>query len=122
MIQKHIRWLATTAMLLVLSWLGPAQAAANEVIKLGVLGSLTGPHAGWDLPATEGIRMAVQQINSTGGVTVKGKKYTIALTEEDAQSKPEVAASGAQRLMSDSDIQIVMGVLTSTPGMAAANI
>ena len=117
-----IHWLATIVMAFVLSGLGSMSAAANEVIKIGVLGSLTGPHAGWDLPATEGIRMAVQQINSAGGITVNGKKYTVALVEEDAQSKPEVAASGAQRLMSDSDIHIVMGVLTSTPGMAAVNI
>jgi len=113
----------TLAVAVTSGWLLSAQAQAPAgVVKLGLLGSVTGPHAGWDLPASEGVRMAVKELNQRGGVTVGGKKYTFAIVEEDAQSKPEFAVGGAQKILGDSDIHIVMGVLTSTPGMAAANL
>lgn len=95
-------------------------AATAQTVKIGLIGSLTGPHSGWDVPASEGLRMAVSEINAQGGFTVGGKKYSFAVSEEDAQSKPDVAAAAAQKLLSDDDIRIVFGILTSTPGMAAA--
>lgn len=96
---------------------GPCLA---QTIKLGMVNSLTGPHASFDLPASEGVLMAVDEINKRGGVNVKGRKYTLTVASEDAQSKPEFAVSGAQRLLRDDDIKIIFGILTSGPGMAAA--
>ena len=97
-----------------------AASCFAQTIKIGMVNSLTGPHASFDLPASEGVLMAVDEINKKGGVTVKGKKYTIQVVSEDAQSKPEFAVSGAQRLMRDDEVKIVFGILTSGPGMAAA--
>ncbi|MBS0446893.1 MAG: ABC transporter substrate-binding protein [Proteobacteria bacterium] len=95
---------------------------AADTIKVGLLNSLTGPHSGFDVPASEGAQMAMDEINKQGGVTVKGKKYTFAWTSEDAQSKPEMAVSGAQRILRDDDVKIVCGMLVSGPGMAAATL
>lgn len=91
-----------------------------QTIKVGMVNSLTGPHSSFDLPASEGVLMAVDEINRKGGVNVKGKKYTLSVVSEDAQSKPEFAVSGAQRLLRDDDIKVIFGILTSGPGMAAA--
>jgi len=96
--------------------------ATAETIKIGTINSLTGPHASFDLPADEGIRMAFDEINKKGGITVKGTKYTFTLVSEDAQSKPELAVSGAQKLLRDDDIKIVYGILTSGPGMPVATL
>lgn len=98
-------------------------AAPNaQTIKIGLLNSVTGPHAGFDLPANEGVLMAVDEINKAGGINVRGKKYTITVLQEDAQSKPEFAVSGAQRILRDDDVKVVFGIMTSGPGMAAANV
>jgi branched-chain amino acid transport system substrate-binding protein len=97
-----------------------AQAQTAGVVKLGLIGSLTGPHSGWDVPAAEGVQMAVSEINGAGGITVAGKKYKIEIVQEDAQSKPDIAATAAQKLLSDDDIHVVMGVLTSVPGVPVA--
>jgi branched-chain amino acid transport system substrate-binding protein len=97
-------------------------AASAETVKIGMVNSLTGPHASFDLPAAEGIQMAFDEINKRGGITVKGAKYTFTLVSEDAQSKPELAVSGAQKLLRDDDIKIVYGILTSGPGMPAATL
>jgi branched-chain amino acid transport system substrate-binding protein len=97
-------------------------AATAETIKIGTINSLTGPHASFDLPANEGIQMAFDEINKKGGITVKGTKYTFTLVSEDAQSKPELAVSGTQKLLRDDDIKIVYGILTSGPGMPVATL
>jgi branched-chain amino acid transport system substrate-binding protein len=97
-------------------------AASAQTVKIGMVNSLTGPHASFDLPAAEGIQMAFDEINKKGGITVKGKKYTFTLVSEDAQSKPELAVSGAQKLLRDDDIKVVFGILTSGPGMPAATL
>jgi branched-chain amino acid transport system substrate-binding protein len=112
-------FLRTTVIAAGLSLCATAQA---QTIKIGLLNSVTGPHAGFDLPANEGVLMAVDEINRAGGITVRGKKYRIAVLQEDAQSKPEFAVSGAQRILRDDDVKVVFGILTSGPGMAAANV
>jgi branched-chain amino acid transport system substrate-binding protein len=99
-----------------------AASCMAETVKLGMINSLTGPHASFDLPASEGVLMAVDEINKRGGIDVKGRKYTFTVVSEDAQSKPEMAVSGAQRLLRDDEIKIVYGILTSGPGMAAATL
>ena len=97
-----------------------ASSCFAQTIKIGMVNSLTGPHSSFDLPASEGVLMAVDEINKRGGINVKGKKYTFTTVSEDAQSKPEFAVSGAQRLLRDDDIKVIFGILTSGPGMAAA--
>ena len=96
--------------------------AAAQTVKIGMVNSLTGPHSSFDLPASEGVQMAVDEINKGGGINVKGKKVTFALVSEDAQSKPELAVSAAQRLLRDDDIKVVFGILTSGPGIPAATL
>jgi len=111
---------AARAAVMALGGLVLAGSCLAQTIKLGMVNSLTGPHASFDLPASEGVLMAVDEINKRGGVNVKGKKYTISVESEDAQSKPEFAVGGAQRLLRDDDIKVIFGILTSGPGMAAA--
>src|ERR1700730_13007642 len=96
--------------------------AGADVLKIGMVNSLTGPHSSFDLPASEGAEVAFDELNKRGGSTVKGKKYTFSVVSEDAQSKPEFAVSGAQRLLRDDDIKIVFGILTSGPGVPAATL
>ena len=96
--------------------------AAAQTVKIGMVNSLTGPHSSFDLPASEGVQMAVDEINKRGGIDVKGKKVTFALVSEDAQSKPELAVSAAQRLLRDDDIKVVFGIMTSGPGIPAATL
>jgi branched-chain amino acid transport system substrate-binding protein len=99
-----------------------AASCYAQTIKIGMVNSLTGPHSSFDQPASEGVLMAVDEINKAGGVNVKGRKHTLTAVSEDAQSKPEFAVSGAQRLLRDDDIKVIFGILTSGPGMAAATL
>src|SRR6185437_8401735 len=115
------KWRGLLVGMLALMFAGPAALAQTTgVVKLGYVGSLTGPHSGWDVPALEGMQMAVGEINGSGGLKVGGKAYRIEIVQEDAQSKPDAAATAAQKLLSDEDIHVVMGVLTSVPGVPVA--
>jgi len=114
------RWALALRLLLLLPFALPGASAWADTVKLGLVGSTTGPHSGFDLPANEGVRMAVAELNGKGGIKVGGKSYTFQLVEEDAQSKPDFAASAAQRVLQDDDVHVVFGILTSGPGMAAA--
>lgn len=92
-----------------------AQTAGT--VKLGLIGSVTGPYATWELPTTEGVRMAVAELNARGGFTVAGKKYTFTLVEEDGQSKPEFIVNGLQKILNSGDVNVVMGGVASSGGM-----
>jgi len=97
-------------------------SSGQETLSLGVIGSLTGPASSQDQQASIGIRMAVEEINAAGGIEVGGQKYVWSIVEEDAQSRPDVAASAAQKLLSDENIRVIMGLISSAPGMAAVNL
>src|SRR5271170_6435546 len=107
---------------LALAGFAVATPASADVVKIGMINSLTGPHSSFDLPASEGAQMAFDELNKRGGIMVKGKNYTFSVISEDAQSKPEMAVSGAQRLLRDDDIKIVFGILTSGPGVPTATL
>src|SRR5882724_13357848 len=121
MSNRHLGRVARLAALALAGFVVATPAGA-EVVKIGMVNSLTGPHSSFDLPASEGVEMAFDELNKRGGITVKGKKYTFSLVSEDAQSKPEFAVSGAQRLLRDDDIKIVFGILTSGPGVPTATL
>src|SRR5882762_9300198 len=121
MSSRHLVRVARLAAL-ALAGFAVATPAGAEVVKVGMVNSLTGPHSSFDLPTSEGVAMAFDEINKRGGITVKGKKYTFSVVSEDAQSKPEIAGSGAQRLLRDDDIKIVFGILTSGPGVPTATL
>ncbi|PHP64596.1 hypothetical protein CSC94_23510 [Zhengella mangrovi] len=97
-------------------------AIADQTVRIGMVNSLTGPHSGFDLPASEGTLMAFHEINKKGGITVNGEKVTFEIVSEDAQSKPDVAVNAAQKILQNDDIRIVYGIMTSGPGMAAATL
>ena len=105
-----------------LAGLALAASCFAQTVKLGMVNSLTGPHSTFDLPASEGVLMAVDEINKRGGISVKGRKHTITVVSEDAQSKPEFAVSSAQRILRDDEVKVIIGILTSGPGMAAATL
>ncbi|MEA2913193.1 MAG: Periplasmic binding protein, partial [Bradyrhizobium sp.] len=72
------RHLGRAALFAVLATAGfvVATPAGADVVKIGMVNSLTGPHSSFDLPASEGAEMAFDELNKRGGITVKGKKYT----------------------------------------------
>src|SRR5687767_6516588 len=63
---------------------GGGAASGGDVIRIGHYGSMTGPTATFGTSTDEGIRLALDEINSGPGVI--GKKVEV--RTEDTQGKP----------------------------------
>jgi len=75
----------------------------GDVIKIAIIGSLTGDQKPWGEDSIEGGKMAVEEFNAAGGIN--GKK--VELITGDSNSKAEGAKTAAEKLISDGVIGIV---------------
>lgn len=74
---------------------------SGTVITIGYTGPLTGGAAQYGTDVLRGIDMAIDEINTSGGVTVGGKKMTFKSSALDDQYRPPTAQTNAQRLAQD---------------------
>ena len=97
-----------------------AAAHAQEVVKIGHVGPISGAisHLGKD--NENGAKMAIDELNAKG-VTIAGKKITLVLLTEDDAADPKQATSGAQKLV-DAKIKGVIGHLNSGTTIPASKI
>ncbi|MEX3949840.1 branched-chain amino acid ABC transporter substrate-binding protein [Paraburkholderia sp. EG287B] len=95
-------------------------AQANEVVKIGVAGPLTGAEAHLGKDVENGARLAIEDLNHQG-VVIAGTKVTFELVSEDDQGDPKTAVQVAQRLV-DEGVKGVVGHLSSGPTIAASRI
>jgi branched-chain amino acid transport system substrate-binding protein len=105
---------ALTAALLLLC----SSAWAQETIKVGVVGPRTGPAAATGAAFDEGIKLAVEYVNSKGGVM--GKKLEVAF--EDTAGAPDKAASGFERLVTRDKVVMVLGESHSSSALAQIEV
>src|SRR6266446_5067489 len=72
----HRKWRA--AALGVVLMVGVAGAAqAQEVLKIGGVGPLSGGGTAWGLAAQRGMELAVEEITAGGGFKAEGKAYKL---------------------------------------------
>jgi len=93
-------------------------AAADNVIKIGQFGSMTGDEATFGQSTDKGVRLAIDARNAAGGI--KGKK--IVLLTEDDQGKPEEASAVVKKLITQDKVIALLGEVASTRSLAAAPI
>ncbi|MCU0539531.1 MAG: ABC transporter substrate-binding protein [Desulfobacterales bacterium] len=93
-------------------------AWAQETIKIGVVGPRTGPAAATGAAFDEGIKLAVEYVNSKGGVM--GKKLEVAF--EDTAGAPDKAASGFERLVTRDKVVMVLGESHSSSALAQIEV
>ncbi|GAB2906749.1 ABC transporter substrate-binding protein [Paralcaligenes ginsengisoli] len=81
------------------------QAHADDVVHIGSILSVTGPAAflGEDMKA--GMEMAIDDINSSGGIDGKKVKWTF----YDAESQTAKAINETKRLLSQDKVDIIVG-------------
>ncbi len=99
--------------------LGITGCAKEEgVIKIGAILPLTGDAALYGQNAKEGIDLAVEEINSDGGVL----KREIKIIYEDTQADPKIGVSAFQKLIKVDKVNAVIGSITSSVILAVAPI
>jgi len=110
---KRLSFLAFCAVLAV-----AGSAFAQETIKIGEFGSLSGDNASFGTSQNNGVQMAVEEINSSGGVL--GKK--IDLTVEDNMTKQGETTTIARKLISQDHVVAIIGEVASSKTLEAAPI
>jgi branched-chain amino acid transport system substrate-binding protein len=84
-------------------------AAEVPVLKIGVLGVMTGPAASWGLVCKYCAEANAQMYNEQGGAEIDGTKYKIEVISIDDKADPKLAVSGMERLVYQEKIKYIIG-------------
>jgi len=102
--------------LFVVSCGGGKSAKEKDVIKIGVIGPLTGNLAQYGTSSINGLKLKVKEINDAGGIN--GKK--IEIVEADSKGDVQEAINAFKKMVSQDKIDIFVGEVTSGPSLAIA--
>lgn len=116
--KRRFRLVPGWALLAVLLAAGCSKSTDQNTIKVGEFASLTGKEATFGVSSHEGTLLAVEQINTNGGVL--GKKIDL-LTEDDL-SKAGEAANAVNKLISKDGVAAILGEVASSRSLEAAPI
>lgn len=106
-LRLHPALLAASAALALVGIVGSAQA--QDVVKIGVTVPFSGPAAQSGLALRQGMTVAGDEWNAKGGVVVDGKPLKVELLFEDTQDNPAQGVSAAQKLITDSRVNFLIG-------------
>ena len=101
-----------------------ASPGSGGTIKIGGGFALTGDEASLDVPAANGAKLAVKEINAAGGVL--GRQLELII--HDSQYKPDVTAQTAKQFVEQDRVPLFIGytdtdsVIAAGPTMQAAKI
>ena len=94
----------------------------DDTVRIGVIAEITGAIPAVGASCRNGAEMAAAEINDAGGITIGGVKKKIELFIEDSASKPEQAATAAQKLITFSEVAAIIGPNSSSNALPAAEI
>jgi len=92
-----------------------ASAQAAETIKIGGAFNLTGELSSLDVPAANGAKLALKEINAAGGVN--GKK--VELIMRDGKTDPATVANITTQLIESDKVLAIIGFTDSDSALAA---
>ena len=92
-----------------------AFASAEETIKIGVIGPMTGAYAQYGLGVYYGAEIAIDEVNAQGGVQFELLPYG------DDQGDGELAVNAYNDLL-DKGAQIILGTVTSGACLAVSDV
>lgn len=100
------------AVMLSVFW-GTTVAVAEDIV-IGYTGPLSGPAMEYGQDCLNGIDMAINEINSKGGIEVKGRRYSFRLEKMDDQVNPEKALRNALKLQKEQKAIAIFNPVTTT--------
>jgi len=111
-------FVATALFAGVLAGCGSQSSSSGDTIKIGANLELSGGVASYGSSILEGVKLAIKEINDSGGVD--GKKFQ--LVEADNKSENAEAVSIATRLTTQDKVVAIIGSATSGNTIAQAQI
>jgi len=96
--------------------------AADGVIKLGIISSVTGSLADVGASTMNSAEMAKDEINADNGLRIDGKTYTLELVKIDSKSSRLTATTNVLPLISDEQVLAIVGPQSSDRAIAVGGI
>lgn len=95
-----------------------ALAQAQETVKVGALLSLSGPAASFGIPQRDIVKILADKVNAEGGI--KGRKIEVIF--HDDQTNPTESARGANKLIQQDKVQVIIGPTIGSGALAVLPI
>ena len=92
---------------------GGTSGSFDDTVTVGILHSLSGTMAISESTLVDTEKMAIEEINAAGGVTVGGKSYKIEYIVEDGASDWPTFAEKSKKLIDQDGVPVVFGGWTS---------
>ncbi len=92
-------------------------AHAQEVLKIGVNGVMSGEAASWGLVNKYCAETTADIYNAKGGVDIGGRKYKLQIVALDDKNDPKVSVTNAEKLTSEG-IKYIIGPNIDTTALA----
>jgi branched-chain amino acid transport system substrate-binding protein len=89
-----------------------AHQGAGTVLKIGFIGILSGQYTSYGVDEQRGAQLALDAVNSAGGITVGGTTYTLQLDSQDDAADPTKGAQGATKLVDDKVVAVIGGTFS----------
>jgi branched-chain amino acid transport system substrate-binding protein len=93
--------------------------AQGKPVKIGMSTDLTGLAAAWARSEVNGVQLAIDEINASGGV-LGGRK--LELLVRDSQLKADLGASHTRDLITRENVDVLIGPIASGIGMTVSNM
>ncbi|OJV64320.1 MAG: amino acid-binding protein [Clostridiales bacterium 38-18] len=116
--KKSLALLMAMVMILSLALAGCAKSDADSVIKLGVIGPMTGDYSMYGTAVAEGAKLAAKEINAAGGVN----GATIDIIAYDSKGDKTEAVNAYNRLRDQDGIKGLIGGTFSGETLAIKEI
>lgn len=110
----------TRILLLLLGGLWSCAGMAQDVVKIGVAGPLSGEIAHLGKAMENGVALAIEDLNARG-VTIGGRKAVFVMQSEDDAADPKQGTAVAQKLV-DAGVKAVIGHANSGTTVPASRI
>lgn len=94
----------------------------RDFFKVGVVTSLSGELAFGGSVTKRGYDLWADTVNALGGIEIEGKKYKVNLIYADDQSTPATAAVAGERLITQEQVDFILGPYASGTTLALAPI
>jgi branched-chain amino acid transport system substrate-binding protein len=115
---KHKFFIIFLSALLALIVVPLAISADQKVVKIGALYPMTGRAGIYGLDSVDAAEMAIQEINSKGGVA----GYKLELINTDSKAKPDYSIMVAKRYIDQDKVHFLFGVVSSAVGLALTEV
>ena len=97
-------------------------SSSSDTLRIGLIVNTLGAYANTSgQPTLMSAQLAVQEVNAEGGVLVNGRYFPVELVVEEIEGNvPETAVAAAYRLITQEDVDVIIGPQFSTDAIAVA--